>query len=165
MLTSIRAFFHHHGARIACVLRQQLRRWLWLLLFVAGALSYPLQLRWMVNFVTAGADRADLLAMRAAAYAKMVSPLYFFSKTSLSIGIFCLVNLLGWAALLVVPVLIDWATGYYKKQRADFPETRGFKGTFLLGLTDWQRMLVFVAVWALEIFTAVESAKAGFTIQ
>lgn len=165
MITSLRIFFLHHGPRIACVARQLLRRWAWLLLFVAGALSYPAQLRWMVDYVTAGASGADLLAMRAAAYAKMVSPLYFFSKTSLSIGIFCLVNLLGWGALLVVPVLVDWATGFYGKGRGEFPATRGFKGTFLLKLTDWQRILVFVAVWALEIFTAVESVKAGFTIQ
>jgi hypothetical protein len=148
-----------------CALHRFFRRTSWGILFLIGALSYPAQLDLMVRYVTRGVPAADLLAMRAAAYGKLVEPLLFYSKISISIGIFCLVNLLGWAALMVVPVLIHWATGRYKEENTEFPVRRGFKGTFLIGLTDGQRMAVFVGVWALELLVAVASVQAGFTIQ
>ena len=148
-----------------CTAHRLLRRWNWAYLFVLGALSYPWQMAWVVSYAVRLVPTADRQAVAAATWGKLVDPVLFFSKTSISVGVFCLTNLLAWASLLVVPVLMDWALSYYKEPKADFPATRGFKGTFLLDLTGWQRMLLFVLVWGVELHIASESIKAGFTIQ
>lgn len=149
-----------------CALRQQVRRLSWYYLLALGLISYPYQLYLLLQWDVAGLPLADRAAAADASYAKMVDPVLFYSKVSISIGVFCLINLLAWASLRVIPVLVDWATGYYREeQRADFPLTPGFKGTFLKELSHGQRMAVYLAVWGLEMFVAWGSIEAGFRIQ
>jgi hypothetical protein len=150
---------------VVCWLRQQVRRLSWAYLFVLGLASYPYQLYLLLKYQVAGMPLQDQAGEAARFYAKLVDPVLFYSKVSISVGVFCLINLMAWGSLRVIPVLIDWATGYYREERADFPAHPGFKGTFLKELTGAQRMATYIAVWGLELVIGWGSVHAGFSIQ
>lgn len=100
--------------RLWCTLRQLLRRWSWFLLFAAGLCLYPVQIYWQVRYAAQQVASTDQATAAAAEAAKVVDPALVFSKFSIAIGVFCLVNLLAWCALnMVLPVLADWAKGRY----------------------------------------------------
>lgn len=177
--------------RILCTARQLLRRWSWFIAVVGGLLLYPLQQLYLIrqeanaartaatvealkNFpfktsaeATAALATIDEAAAQAAAQAsaKVVDVLQVYSKFSIAVGAFCLLNFLAWAALnTTVDVLPDWAKGYYKQQRADLPQQPGFKGTFLR-LSHAGRMAVYLAGWGLQLAAAGLSIWAAFQIQ
>lgn len=171
-----------------CTLRQGLRRASWLLLFVAGLFVYPAQVAWQTNSAAneaaasaaanaldkPNATPADVLSAAAHAAsivrAQVVSPTYLFSKLSIAIGVFCLINLLAWAALnMVLPVLPNWAVGRYGT--ADnatavglAAPVVGFKRTFL-SLSAEGRILVYFLGFGLQLLAAGLGVWAAFTIQ
>ena len=150
--------------------RQLLRRWSWLLLFATGLGLYPLQTYWQVRYAASQAASADRAAVAAAEAAKVVDPALVFSKMSIALGVFCLINLLAWAALnMVLPVLADWAKGYYgtAENAAAVGLTSpvaGFKHTFLSQSGRWRILLYFLG-FALQLFAAGLGVYAAFTIQ
>jgi hypothetical protein len=88
-----------------------------------------------------------------------------YSKMSLAVGVFCLINLLAWSALnMVIPVLPDWAKGDYRERVGDYPAQPGFKGTFLELAGIW-RILVYFLFFALEIYAGSQSIEHAFKIQ
>ncbi len=146
-------------------LRQLLRRFSWLLLFVPGLALYPLLQRAIVRAALDGGNTADVAQQAAAEAAKMVDWVQVYSKFSLAVGVFCLLHLLAWGALnLATPVLPDWATGRYKTPQADYPVAPGFKGTFLR-LSDAQRLAFYFIGFGLELLAAWGSIDAAFKIQ
>jgi len=148
-----------------CTAQQLLRRWSWSLLTLSGLLLYPLQQYWLIRWQASAAPAADEAQAAAQAAAKVVDVLQVYSKFSIAVGAFCLLNLLAWGALnMTVDVLPDWAKGYYKQQRADLPRVPGFKGTFLR-LSHEGRMAVYLAGWGLQLAAAGLSIWAAFQIQ
>jgi len=150
--------------RLACRVRRLLRRGSWYYLFPAVVLAYkPFYdfILWLETRGLLGADRDNALA---AAAAKMVDPTQFYSKTLVAVSNFCLVNALGWGSLLVIPVLVDWATGYYTSQRAALPVVPGFKRTFL-ELQGRERLAFYVVIWVAELVMASHSLDSGFRMQ
>jgi hypothetical protein len=147
--------------------RQFFRRWVWGLLFVPGVLSYPLQMDLLVRYLLRQVPKGDYAQALDATYAKLVDPLFFYSKVSIAIGMFFLINWLAWAALnLAMPVLPDWAKGWYKQPRADYGVRSGFKGTFLGdGVSDTARLAFFFVGFGLELAVAWGSVDASFRIQ
>jgi hypothetical protein len=177
-------------------IRQLLRRQSWFYLFVAGMLFYPAQIYWQVRhaanqahdaaasealkafpFKTSAQATAALATIKeattqaaAAEAAKVVSPSLVFSKMSIAVGVFCLINLLAWAALnMALPVLPDWAKGDYSDDtRAAAVGIQapvvGFKRTFL-SLSPIARILVYFLGFGLQLFAAGLAVYAAFQIQ
>lgn len=150
--------------------RQLFRRWSWLLLFATGLGLYPLQTYWQVRYAASQATGPDQAAVAAAEAAKVVDPALVFSKMSIALGVFCLINLLAWAALnMVLPVLADWAKGHYSTAEnaaavgLENPVV-GFKRTFLGQSGLWRILLYFIG-FALQLFAAGLGIYAAFTIQ
>jgi hypothetical protein len=150
--------------------RQILRRQSWFYLFVAGLLLYPAQIYWQIRHAASQVPSQDQAEAAAAEAAKVVSPSLVFSKMSIAIGVFCLINLLAWAALnMALPVLPDWAKGDYSdQQRAaavgmEAPIV-GFKRTFL-SLSPIARILVYFLGFGLQLFAAGLAVYAAFQIQ
>lgn len=165
MLTSIQAFFSRHRTRLTCAIRRFLRRWSWGLLFIPGIISYPFQMEGLVRWTVRHVPNQDLQDSLAAAYAKLVNPLLFYSKLSIAAGMFCFLNLAAWGALnMVMPVLPDWAVGDYRTGKNGYPATPGFKGTFLSLSAEW-RMVVYFLAFGLELVAAWGSVAAAFQIQ
>jgi len=115
----------------------------------------------------ASADQAQAAAAEAA---KVVDPALVYSKFSIAIGVFCLINLLAWCALnMVLPVLADWAKGRYSTGPGaaavglDAPVV-GFKRTFL-SLSAEGRILVYFLGFGLQLLAAGLGVYAAFTIQ
>jgi hypothetical protein len=151
--------------RVWCKLRRFFRRWSWLLLFVPGLLLYPVQQTFLLNWVISKDPNPDRDQAWAAASAKVVDAVQIYSKMSLALGVFCLINLLAWAALnMVMPVLPDWAKGDYREPVAGYPAQPGFKGTFLR-LPDGVRIGVYFLFFALEIYAAATAIEHAFRIQ
>jgi hypothetical protein len=150
--------------------RQLLRRWSWLLLFATGLSLYPLQIYWQVRYAARQAAGADRAAVATAEAAKVVDPALVFSKMSIAVGVFCLINLLAWAALnMVLPVLADWAKGRYGTAENAAAvglahPVVGFKRTFLRQPGRWRILLYFLG-FALQLFAAGLGVYAAFTIQ
>jgi hypothetical protein len=148
-----------------CALRRFFRRWSWALLFVPGLLLYPLEQKALLGWVASQDPNPDRDQAWAAASAKVVDAVQVYSKMSVAIGVFCLLNMLAWAAInMAIPVLPDWAKGDYRQPVANYPAQPGFKGTFLR-LSDIQRMLVYFLFFALEIYAAGVSIEHAFRIQ
>jgi hypothetical protein len=151
--------------RAWCKLRRFIRRWSWGLLFVPGLLLYPVQQDFLLNWVVSKDPNPDRDQAWAAASAKVVDAVQIYSKMSLALGVFCLINLLAWAALnMVMPVLPDWAKGDYREPVAGYPAQPGFKGTFLR-LPDSLRIGVYFLFFALEIYAAATAVEHAFRIQ
>lgn len=150
--------------------RQLLRRWSWLLLFITGLGLYPLQIYWQVRYAASQATGTDQAAVAAAEAAKVVDPALVFSKMSIALGVFCLINLLAWGALnMVLPVLADWAKGHYATAEnaaaVGLSEpVVGFKRTFLHQSGRWRILLYFFG-FALQLLAAGLSVYAAFIIQ
>ena len=153
-----------------CDVQQHLRRKSWFYLLALGLVLYPFQqyalIRWQESQVS-GADQAQAAAIAAG---KVVDTLQLYSKFSVAVGAFCLINLLAWAALnMVMPVLADWAKGRYSEDGhaavlgIDAP-VDGFKRTYLK-LTGAQRLAFFFVGMGLELLTAGISVDAAFRIQ
>jgi len=156
--------------RLTCFLRQAARRWTWGYLFIAGLLLYPVQIAWQAHRAAAGLLGDERLTAQAAALAKVVDPDQVYSKMSLAVGVFCLVNLLGWAALnLAFDVLTNWAKGGYGDAEAAARvgmanPVVGFKRSFL-GLEPLPRLVVYFLFFALEIYAATAAVEHAFRIQ
>lgn len=157
-------------AGLFCTARQLLRRWSWFLLFAAGLSLYRVQIYYQVRHAAAEAASADQATAAAAEAAKIVDPALVYSKMSIAVGVFCLINLLAWCALnMVLPVLADWAKGRYATQgNADAVGLEapvvGFKRTFLqqAGL---DRIKLYFWGFALQLFAAGLGVYAAFQIQ
>jgi hypothetical protein len=151
-------------------IRQLLRRQSWAYLFVAGLLLYPAQIYWQIRHAASQVPSADRAEAAAAEAAKVVSPSLVYSKMSIAVGVFCLINLLAWAALnMALPVLPDWAKGEYSDDaRAAVVGIQapvvGFKRTFL-GLSPIARILVYFLGFGLQLFAAGLAVYAAFQIQ
>ena len=151
-------------------LRQVLRRWQWGYVLVAGLFLYPLQINWQARYAAWQAGHADGLTAAAAVLGKVVDPDQVYSKMSLAVGVFCLINLLAWGALnLVLDVLTNWAKGGYadpeKAAAAGLPApVVGFKRTFLT-LDPLPRIGVYFLFFALEIYAAAAAVEHAFRIQ
>jgi hypothetical protein len=171
MPTSIRDFFALRGTRIACTARRILRRWSWFFLFVGGLCIYPAQIYWQVRYATSQAASGDAVHAATLAMTKVVAPSYVFSKMSIAIGVFCLINLLAWCALnMVIPVLPDWAKGDYATgERAQAVGLEqpvvGMKRTFLGGISPLARICLFFVGFGLQLFAAGLGVYAAFQIQ
>lgn len=93
-----------------------------------------------------------------------------YSKMSLAVGVFCLINFLGWAALnIAIDVLPNWAKGDYNDtDRAASAglatPVMGFKRTFL-NLDPLPRIVVYFLFFALEIYAAASAVDHAFKIQ
>ena len=153
-----------------CGIQQHLRRKSWFYLLIAGLALYPFQqyamIRWQESQVP-GADQAQAAAIAAG---KVVDTLQLYSKFSVAVGSFVLINLLAWAALnMVMPVLADWAKGRYSEDGhaamvgIDVP-VPGFKRTYLT-LTGAQRLAFFFVGLGLELLVAGIAVDAAFRIQ
>ncbi len=99
-----------------------------------------------------------------------MDPALVFSKMSIAVGVFCLINLLAWAALnMVLPVLADWAKGHYDTAEGVAAvglgrPVVGFKRTFLRQPGRWRILLYFLG-FGLQLFAAGLGVYAAFTIQ
>lgn len=145
---------------------QFFRRCSFVLLFLGLFLTYPLVSTQLANLsvagIPAGEEHNDAVAQ---VLAKLVDWVQVYSKFGIALMAFALINGAAWLALLVVPVLPDWATSYYKEPRADYPAVPGFKGTFLRELTGVQRLTVFLVVWGFQLAAIGLSVYAAFRIQ
>lgn len=155
--------------QLLCWLRRLVRRGSWYFLFPVVVLAYPYFYNFLIYLELRGIRSQDVADAAAAAAAKMVDPVQFYSKSLVAISNFCLINALGWAALLVVPVLVDWATGYYNKPEnieavgLQYP-VMGFKRTFLSLSGAW-RIGFYILVWAIELGIAAHSVDSAFRMQ
>ena len=156
--------------RLWCGVRQLLRRWNWAYLFLLGLLAYPTQIYWQARRAAEGLAGEDRVAALAKSLAKVVDPDQVYSKMSLAVGVFCLINFLGWAALnLAIDVITNWAKGdYADAERAAAvglaAPVVGFKRTFL-GLEPLPRIVVYFLFFALEIYAASAAVEHAFKIQ
>lgn len=158
------------ATRFWCTARQLLRRWSWFLLFVGGVALYPVQVYWQVRYAASQVSQGDVFEAAAAEHAKLVDSALLFSKLSIAVGVFCLINLLAWCALnLVLPVLADWAKGRYSTlenaQAVGMEQpVVGFKRTFL-GQSGLARIALYFVGFGLQLFAAGLGVYAAFNIQ
>ncbi len=159
----------HKFTQLLCALRRLVRRGSWYYLFPLVVLAYPYFYNLLIRLEIRGLRGQDVVEAAGAAAAKMVDPMQFYSKSLVAVSNFCLINALGWGALLVVPVLVDWATGHYSKPEnyqavgLQYPVT-GFKRTFLSLAGTW-RIGFYILVWAIELGIAAHSVSAAFQMQ
>jgi hypothetical protein len=157
------------GGRLLCWVRRLVRRGSWYYLFPLVVLAYPYFYNFLIYLEIRGLRSQDVVDAAAAAAAKMVDPVQFYSKSLVAVSNFCLINALGWASLLVVTVLVDWATGHYSKPEnyqavgLDKP-VFGFKRTFLSLEGVW-RIGFYILVWAIELGIAAHSVESAFRMQ
>ncbi|SNC67367.1 hypothetical protein SAMN06265337_1926 [Hymenobacter gelipurpurascens] len=151
---------------VVCAVRRLFRRHSWAYLFVIGLASYPVQYYWQVRHAASqGTNARDAADLAAATASKMVDPTQVFSKMSIAVGVFCLINLLAWFAHnLATPVGPDWAKGDYRTSKNGYPATPGYKGTFL-ALGHKERLDAYNRERLFQIIAAGISVWAAFMIQ
>ena len=152
------------GTKIACAVRRILRRGSWYYLFPVVVLLYKPFYNFMLNWNARGLLGKEADDAIAAAAAKMVDPTQFYSKSWIAFSNFCQINAMGWGSLLVIPVLVDWAVGFYTEPQGTLPIVPGFKRTFL-ELQGRERMAFYLVVWISELFLAAHSVDSGFRMQ
>jgi hypothetical protein len=154
---------------LSCKVRRIVRRGSWYFLFPVVVLAYPFFNDLIIWWQVQKAEGGDAAQKASVAAAKMVDEVQFYSKSLVAVSNFCLINALGWAALLVIPVVVDWATGHYSKPEnaqavgLEAPVT-GFKRTFL-NLSGAHRIGFYLLVWAIELAVAGESVYSAFRMQ
>lgn len=150
-----------------CRLRRLLRRYSWHLLAPLFILAYPVGWAGLLMLQGAGLVGDEFGNAIAQAAAKTIDPLLFLCHLGVSVAVFCSINFLGFVALNVTPVVVNWATGRYNKKESYeavglAEPVRGFKYTFLT-ITPLARIVLYVAVWALELAVGGYSLSIGFS--